>query len=358
MRPCVLLVCLLPLSALAADGALPPGWFLAGDTGWTVTRGSSCGAGTVLEARAGGGWSTAMQLLEAAPYRGRRVRLSATLATVNAVHAGLWMRVDAADPRTTLAIDTMQGRALEGTRGCARSEVVLDVPREAESIALGVVASGGRVELADPLLEVVDGSVKPTALAPGVAPGPPGLHPEELPTELADATGRIDAAWFNDAVVEDASARLYRRNPSRWSDRSGDQVVTVRGDALHVQLGATTGDFTWRRDQEAIVIAGPWGLQRKYDVAIRLSRDALDMTWGFYERHLVREDAPQVEPGCVRFRQYKNAVISPSDTMYVCGTPLTAQAPPVQTLVGLLLAGFRRVPLGHAPGVGGPALPQ
>lgn len=364
---CVWVVTLLASASFASDGPLPPGWARAGDSSWSVRPSSACGEGgisLVAPSSKPDGWATAMQAFEAGLYRGKRVKLSAKIATAKASKVGLWMRVEGSDAQQVFGFDNMQTRPIEGTTPCTSYEVVLDVPLKAETIATGVVAAAGAIDLSQLRLEEVSTSVPTTdLLASGASLGAPGLHPEEKPNELADALGKLDGAWFNESVVEDGTMRLYRRNPSRWSDRTGDRSVTVLGDTLRIKLGAMTGDLTVRREGDVLIIEGPWGLQKKFNASIRLSPSALDMTWGFYERHLVREESPQVEAGCFRYRQYKNTNQSPSDTAYVCGQARSAVAPAVQTVVGLLLSGFHRAPQGHAPGVSiglneAPALPR
>lgn len=340
---------LLPLSVLAAE-PWPRGWFLGGQReGYRLEEvEGTCGAPTALELAARPhplGSATAMRLLEAEPFRGQRLRFSATLTTAE-VHgrAGLWMRVDGAEPHRPLAMDTMQDRPLTLTRGCTEVAVVLDVPLEAVTIAAGAVLEGqGRLELSGVRFEVVPPSVPVTDLLPRhLVPGAPGLQPEELPNELAESKGRVDGVWFNDFAIDGPGLTLHLRNPSRWSDRTQDSLVTVQGDALHVKLGAYQGDFTFRRQGGAWVLAGTWGAAVKYPVAVSLGPERLDMAWGPRERHLTREHADQVEPDCARFTQYSGAVMAPSDWLYVCGAPLEASAPPAQTAAALLMIGFQR----------------
>jgi len=80
---------------------------------------------------------------------------------------------------------------------------------------------------------------------------------------------------------------------------------------------------------------------------VRVTPDTLDMTWGMYERHLAREDAPQVEAGCTRFTQRKGTLLGRTDFLQVCGEVLRPEAPAAQTTVAFLMSGFRRTPLAN-----------
>ena len=132
--------------AVVAGNQLPPPWFLAGNDA------SHYNAAVVStkEARAfalrslpgaGNGFGTIMQTFPAEQYRGKRMRFSADVMTLDVWQwAGLWMRVDGAgDPPRTLAFDNMETRPITGTSGWKHYEIVLDVPQEAEKINIGVL---------------------------------------------------------------------------------------------------------------------------------------------------------------------------------------------------------------------------
>jgi hypothetical protein len=345
-----LAVAVLPLAALAAP-PLPPGWFLAGSHDDFSARGvadGGCGGpgALALEARATpGAPATVMTLLQADPYRGQRLRLSGTVATTQVTgRAGLWMRIDGVTPHQPLAFDTMQDRPLQGSQGCTEVSVVLDVPREAVTVAAGLVLEGaGRVDLSGVRFELVPDSVPVTDLLPrGLPPGAPGLAPEEVSNELGESRGRLGAAWFNDLVVESRGLALRQRNPGRWSDATQESVVLVEGDTLKVKLRELTGEFTVRREGGGLRIVGTWGGIQFYPVSIRLTPEQVELSWGFYRRQLTRERSTQVEPDCARYTQYSGRVSRPQDWLYACGAALEPDAPVVQTTVALLLTGFRR----------------
>ena len=123
-----------------------------------------------------GGFGTVMQSIDAARYRGRRVRFSAVIRGQEITDwAGIWLRVDTADGRRTL--DNMADRALRETAGWTEAANVLDVAADATSVHFGVLLAGaGAVDLAAPRFEVVAGDVPVTgAPARPLADEPQGL---------------------------------------------------------------------------------------------------------------------------------------------------------------------------------------
>src|SRR5206468_564352 len=77
--------------------------------------------------------------------------------------AGLWMRVDG-DKGKTLEFDNMQSRPIKGNTGWKRYEIVLDVPAEANLIALGMLmSSSGQAWMEDVRFEEVATSVPTTS---------------------------------------------------------------------------------------------------------------------------------------------------------------------------------------------------
>ena len=120
------------------------------------------------------GWATVMQTFRAAEYRGKRVRLSAFVKTEN-VEAGalLWMRVEGLDD-SVLAWDNMGDRPIRGTTDWRSYDVVLEIPKRAQAIAIGFLLDRGwgRVWVDDVSVGVVGTDVAPTApLRPAHARG-------------------------------------------------------------------------------------------------------------------------------------------------------------------------------------------
>jgi erythromycin esterase len=112
------------------------------------------------------------QRFSAAPFRGRRVRLSGYVKAdgINGAGAGLWLRVDG--PTGPLRFDNMidYGRGIVGTRDWTPYTVVLDVPVNAVSIIAGMLMSAtGTVRVDDLAFGPVDTSVPTTGTdQPGV----------------------------------------------------------------------------------------------------------------------------------------------------------------------------------------------
>jgi hypothetical protein len=358
-----LLAVLVPLNAAAAGaadaGVLPAGWFFVesepAQFGVGSLPTSKCGDGPAAELHslvpAPTGTGSVMQRFRAQKYRGMRLRFSAAVSTKDVQGwAGLWMRIDGTDKKT-LGFDNMQTRPLRGTTTCAHPSVVLDVPQQAEVIALGLVLEGaGSAQLSRVELEPVDESVPVTTIAQ-----------EAVDPRWEGALGRVSSVWFNDRMVNRlfgyGEVRLV--SPGRWSDRSGDFGGEVDGDRVlahaliltEVSPLAVSGEFRLRREGDVNVIEGTWGsVLKKYPVLIRYSRQAVDMKWGFYERHMKVEYAAQLASGCVFYAQWASPSRM-SDQLQLCGVVFDSSPPPVQTVLAFLITGFRRmdtgIPLDH-----------
>lgn len=165
------LATLIVLSAVAGPSA-PEAWIMAGSAPTSYELGVDANGGQdrrpagFLKSKADSinGFGTMMQQFSADDYRGKRVRFSAAVRSENVkAWAGLWMRVDDKDGRAS-AFDNMQKRAIKGTTGWERHDVVLDVGPEANLIALGVLMSdSGQVWIDQVRFEVVPNSVASTA---------------------------------------------------------------------------------------------------------------------------------------------------------------------------------------------------
>jgi hypothetical protein len=164
---------------------LPDGWFIAGTHGTEYDAGllaPSCAyeGRRVIQLRfrraePPGGFGTVMQSIDAARYRGSRVRFSAVLRGQEITGwAGAWLRVDTASG--TRALDNMQDRPLRAATAWTETANVLDVPDDATSVHFGVLLAGaGAVDLARPRFEVVGADVPARSQARPLAPEPRGL---------------------------------------------------------------------------------------------------------------------------------------------------------------------------------------
>ncbi|MGC6487154.1 MAG: hypothetical protein ACON4Z_05890, partial [Planctomycetota bacterium] len=159
-------------------GGSPAGWRFSSQTGGAVALVDGDAAAGARSARIdassaeGRGMSNLMQTIDAAPWRGERVRYRAAVRTAplgDGVGAQLWCRVDrpkAKDGSVQLgAFDNMQDRPITAD-AWQRYDIVLDVADDATQIALGVFVLGkGKVWLDDVSLEAVDLTVATTGAA-------------------------------------------------------------------------------------------------------------------------------------------------------------------------------------------------
>jgi RNA polymerase sigma factor (sigma-70 family) len=123
------------------------------------------------------GFGTLMQTFAAEHYLGQRVRFSGAIkcSDVND-RAGLWMRVDGPAGSRPLAFDNMWDRRISGTTEWQHHDVVLDVPVEAEAIALGVLLVGkGEVWMSDFDVDTVDLNFETTGASPALPSRPSNL---------------------------------------------------------------------------------------------------------------------------------------------------------------------------------------
>ncbi len=168
-------------------GETPKGWFAAGShpkdyemsTDPKMTHEGKASASLKCIAAKPEGFGTLMQGFQPDSYRGKRVRMSAFVKSVDVSGwSGLWLRVDGADNTKPLAFDNMQDRTIHGASDWTKYEVVLDVPEQAQYIAFGVLLNGaGQVWFDDFKFDVVGKEVATTGGK--AAPGPRNLDFEE-----------------------------------------------------------------------------------------------------------------------------------------------------------------------------------
>ena len=156
------------------------GWIMAGshpaEYAFDVDRSGSAPVGVLRSVvDAAGGFGTIMQMIRAGNYAGKRVRLSGDAAVTDVDGwFGLWLRVDGDQQGRPLAFDNMESRALRGTLGWGRYEVVLDVDPEATAIAFGALLVGtGSGRLSGLRFEEVGADVPTTGRFPGPMPDEP-----------------------------------------------------------------------------------------------------------------------------------------------------------------------------------------
>lgn len=165
-----LALCFVTAGVAAQEARLPPGWVVAGsapanyefmlDT--AVIHGGRSSARITFLKGDSDQFGTLMQTIQASPFRGKRLMLSAWLRTENAESAQLWMRVNSS-PTLVSNFDNMDMRPVRGTTGWHRYSLVLDIARDAQHIAFGAMVNGkGRLWLDDLELQVVEGHIPST----------------------------------------------------------------------------------------------------------------------------------------------------------------------------------------------------
>ena len=180
-----------PLAALPPEPAVD-GWKPAGSAteayriglDRTVAHGGSSSGHVTARTATPDGYATLMQVIRSNDYRGKRVRFSAFVKTRGmSGSTGLWMRVDGNGG--ILAFDNMLNRSISGTTDWTRVSVVLDVPNEADDIALGLLVNGGgEAWIDDAALEIVSAEVPSTNMQPA---SPDPSNAEQMRRRYASA---------------------------------------------------------------------------------------------------------------------------------------------------------------------------
>lgn len=116
-----------------------------------------------------GAFGYAVQRLDAAPYRGRRVRYRAWIRSdlvAGPTWSSIWMRVDR--PGGAIGFfDNMDKRAVRGRTGWTQYEIAGDVAPDAEAVTIGMLLSGtGQAWVDDVTFEALDTVPPPEAARP------------------------------------------------------------------------------------------------------------------------------------------------------------------------------------------------
>jgi hypothetical protein len=166
---------------VAINAEAPRGWLLSGskpaeyEAGVDADQGYQAHTSAFLKSKqpSTDGFGTLMQQIAADEYLSKRVRLSGAVKSDEVKGwAGLWMRVDKG--KAVVAFDNMQDRAIKGTTGWQRYEVVLDVPEDATGISFGILLTGaGEVWLSSTRFETVGIDIPTTSLSEKKLPGKP-----------------------------------------------------------------------------------------------------------------------------------------------------------------------------------------
>ncbi len=175
-------------------------------------------------------FGTFMTIVDAANYRGKRVRLTAHVKAEQVEsQAGLWLRVDGPES-TVLGFDNMQNRPIQGTHDWQKCEVVLDVPENSVDLAYGILlADKGQVWLDNVQLQVVDQSVPIT--------GYETKPPTDLGFEIQDQSWAVPEENTLPTLAPTAQAMI--------------SSTATPPPPLHVHFGnvATLTDAHWSPDE-------------------------------------------------------------------------------------------------------------
>jgi hypothetical protein len=172
-------------------GELPSGWFQAGSNHEGYETGTARGVDGIAEdalfmrskVADPPGFSTVMREMPAEAYRGQHVTLTGEIKTeMNAGKAQMWLRIDGPN-NMTLGFDNMGNRPIAGKTATSPYSISMDVPREAERIAFGVLASGSGTTWFSPL--ALSASTQGQTSATG-----------EAPQEASERVGELPSGWF------------------------------------------------------------------------------------------------------------------------------------------------------------------
>jgi beta-lactamase regulating signal transducer with metallopeptidase domain len=161
-----------PAPAPGQTREAPKGWSLQGSDPTNYVTGLDKNvmhdgqASAYLQAMRDNGdkFGTLSQWFKGKDYLGKRVRFRAWVRSQDVSRwAGLWMRVD--EGEKSVAFDNMQSRAIKGTTDWKLYDIVLDVPKKASDIALGILLAGpGKVWMSGVQVDVVGPEVATTGM--------------------------------------------------------------------------------------------------------------------------------------------------------------------------------------------------
>lgn len=244
-----------------ASEAAPPGWRFSGAAdqyGHLVSeaaahegrRGVEIAARVAEPSEFGG----VMQSVDAAAYRGRRLRISAAAMSLGGA-GHLWMRIDGADQRT-LFFDNMADRPILA-EDWGRYAIYADVPADAQAIAFGFFVTGAGAARVDDF-RVADLGAAHVEAARALSPrGQANL------AALARLYGAVRyfhpsdeaaAADWN-ALLHAGVARVERARNARELERALTEVFAPVAPSLRIASARArppvartpqAGDISWR----------------------------------------------------------------------------------------------------------------
>jgi len=160
----LLVILAVSLLSFTSDKELPENWFRAGSKPNSYlmkldrTNYASGSSSALIESIDNKikGFGTLMQSTSAKNYLGKKIKMKGMIKTKDVKKwAGLWLRIDG-ENREVLGFDNMKKRAIKGTNDWAEYEIVLYVPKNAETINFGGLLVGtGKLWFDDLSFEVV-----------------------------------------------------------------------------------------------------------------------------------------------------------------------------------------------------------
>ena len=155
MKTPILVTCILAF-AIAIVSARPVsdgrGWFPAGsnpkDYKMEITTsvhhsGTKAAMIQYTAATEPSGFGTFMQMHKPGEWAGKKLKMTAYVKTENIIDwCGMWCRVDAAGGKGSFDFDNMGDRPIKGTTDWKKYEIIVNVPKDAEAVAYGVLVSG------------------------------------------------------------------------------------------------------------------------------------------------------------------------------------------------------------------------
>ena len=172
---------------------LPKGWFAAGGApnDYEMDFEGDGQTGRIKSRDRPRDFGTLMTIIEASPYRGKRVRMTGYAKSLQVQDwAGFWMRIDGPH-QELLGFDNMQDRPIVGTIKRAKSQIVLDVPAKSSKIAYGVLLAGeGQVWFDGIEIDVVGQDIPTTGMAGEEKPRPMSDKMRKTPQRKRGTGGR------------------------------------------------------------------------------------------------------------------------------------------------------------------------
>lgn len=135
---------------IATTTPQPVGWFLSGADlrGYEIgvdreIYQSGTGSGFIRAREVADNFGTLMQMCDAGPYRGNRIRMCGVVRPQGVPYsrrsAQLWFRADSPED-LGVAFDNMDDRPIMGNHDWTKHCLVLDIPQEAITLAFGVMS--------------------------------------------------------------------------------------------------------------------------------------------------------------------------------------------------------------------------